>query len=194
MKKIVPIVNLAAKFSIIKRATGYRKDHLENDTEHSYQLAMVCWSANEQYNLGLNDELILKFALSHDLVEIYAGDVDAFGDKQKIIDKKKNEEKALQVFNSEYSQFKGLVVTIERYEKKEDVEAQLVYVMDKLIQEVNIYNSTADYYQSRGVNFEDWRKWLLQKINYEFLNFKLKSLVDESIVEIEETYKSNFSV
>src|SRR3990167_6828 len=165
MKKIIPIIDLATKFAAVNRTVGYRKGHFENDAEHSYQLALVCWSTNEQYHLGLNNELILKFALVHDLVELYAGDTDAHDDKQKIACKKEREEKALKALKAEYK-FDEIINTIERYEKKQDVEAQLVYMMDKFIPGINIHFSKGDYYHSRKIDLVDWKKWLLSKIDY----------------------------
>lgn len=192
MRKLIPIINLAAKFASVQRTVGYRTGHLENDAEHSYQLALVCWSANEQYKLGLRDELILKFALVHDLVEVYAGDTDALGHAQDIASKKEKEEHALKLLKLNFIEFKDLLETIERYEKKEDVEAQLVYILDKFIPDVNISGAQGTYYQDRKVDIENWKKWLFSKIDYKKLDIKLKLLVDESIREIEINFKHNF--
>jgi len=191
MKKIIPIINLAAKFAAVNRTTGYRDGHFENDAEHSYQLALVCWSTNEQYYLGLNNELILKFALVHDLVELYADDTDAHDDKQKIANKKEIEEKAFKDLKAEYK-FDEIIETIERYEKKKDVEAQLVYMMDKFIPDVNIHLSKGDYYHNRKIDLADWKKWLLSKIDYKTLDSRLKLLFDESVKEIESNFKDTF--
>jgi putative hydrolase of HD superfamily len=46
----------------------------ENSAEHSWHLAMACWSIAEHFNLQLNMETLLKLALVHDLGEIDAGD------------------------------------------------------------------------------------------------------------------------
>jgi len=192
MNKIVPIINLATKVADVKRTVGYRKGHFENDAEHSYQLALVCWSANKQYNLGLEDELILKFALVHDLVEVYAGDTDAHDDKHKIKSKKENEEKAFEALKADYADFKEILETIQRYEKKHDAEAQLVYTLDKFIPDVNIHHSKGDYYRIRKIDITAWKKWLLNKIDYQSLNPKLKPLVDESINEIETNFNDTF--
>lgn len=192
MNKIIPIINLAAKFASVNRTIGYREGHLENDAEHSYQLALVCWSVNVQYNLKLKDELILKYALVHDLVEVYAGDTDAYDDKIKIASKKEREAKALESLKTQYDKFDEITGIIEKYEKKEDEESQLVYIMDKLIPDVNVYYSKSDYYQSRKININEWRKWLFTKIDYKFLSPKLKSIVDESINEIETNFVNNF--
>lgn len=46
----------------------------ENSAEHSWHLAMACWSIANHFNLQLNMETLLKLALVHDLGEIDAGD------------------------------------------------------------------------------------------------------------------------
>ena len=46
----------------------------ENSAEHSWHLAMACWSISEHFNLQINVERLLKLALVHDLGEIDAGD------------------------------------------------------------------------------------------------------------------------
>jgi putative hydrolase of HD superfamily len=192
MKKIIPIINLAAKLASVNRTIGYRKNHFENDAEHSYQLAMVCWAVNEQYDLELNDGLILKLALAHDLVEVYAGDTDAFDDKNKIANKKENEQKALETLKTDFPNFKELPQIIEKYEKQSDIEAQLVYVMDKFIADANIYYSAGDYYKSRKIDQKIWKKWLLSKIDLSKINPKLNFLVSESIEEIETKFRAMF--
>ncbi len=47
---------------------------LENSAEHSWHLAMACWSLSRSLNLELSEEKLLKLALVHDLGEIDAGD------------------------------------------------------------------------------------------------------------------------
>lgn len=192
MKKVIPIIQLAANFANIMRVLRYREGHIENDAEHSYQLAMTCWSTNHQYRLGLNDEKLLKYALVHDLVELYAGDTDAFGDKEKIASKKKNEAEALQKLKQNYPQFTEILVAIDEYDKKINQEAHLVNIMDKLVAEANIRHSMDDYYQRRKVTEETWRKRLFNKISYDSLEPKLQIIVDEAVQEASNTYKKTF--
>ena len=61
--KFYQSIILAMKAAEINRNTGYKTGHKENDAEHSFQLALVAWETNHQYNLELNDEKILKYAL-----------------------------------------------------------------------------------------------------------------------------------
>ncbi len=192
MKKILPIIQLTTQFADIKRTIGYRKGHLENDAEHSFQLAVACWMANEQYQFGLKDELLLKFALVHDLVEVYAGDTDAHADKEMLATKKDREAKAFEQLKHEYSQFQDMLSAIERYERKQDEEAQLVYILDKFIADRNIFISKEPYYLERKVDIAGWKEWVYRKIDMPALSPNMKKLVEESMEEIEKNYSEMF--
>ncbi len=47
---------------------------LENSAEHSWHLAMACWSIARSFNIAVDEGKLLKLALVHDLGEIDAGD------------------------------------------------------------------------------------------------------------------------
>lgn len=194
MKKIIPIIKLAADFANVMRVLRYREGHLENDAEHSYQLAMACWSANHQYRLGLDDGKILKYALVHDLVELYAGDTDAFGDKERLAAKKKNEERAFQQLRKEYGKFGEILEAIEAYNKKADLESHVVNVIDKLVAWANIQNSKDDYHVRRKVSIDTWKKRLFDKIDYDALDPKIKAIIDEAVAEVETKYQESFFI
>lgn len=190
--KFLQAIELGVKLASVKRTVGYRKAHLENDAEHSYQLALTAWSANHQYKLGLNDELILKFAIVHDLVEIYAGDVDAHGSKKKIANKKEIEKKALEKMKQEYFQIQEILQAIEAYEKKDTQESMLVYVVDKLIPDVNVFKSKSNYFHKRKVTVNAWKEWLYNKINYDSLDQKIKQVVDDGVKITVNDYQEIF--
>jgi 5'-deoxynucleotidase YfbR-like HD superfamily hydrolase len=192
MKKVVPIITLATDFAAIFRVLRYREGHTENDAEHSYQLALTAWSANHQYSLGLDDERILKYALVHDLVEIYAGDIDAFGNKTELSLKDEKETQALKKLKQQYADFPEIVIVIEDYKEKKEPEAQLVNIMDKLVADANIRKSGHDYYKPRKVTFTDWKNRLLMKTKYETLPEKLKEIIDEVIDEMHSEYRDIF--
>lgn len=192
MKKILPIIKLSANFAEVLRTVGYRNGHLENDVEHSFQLALVCWSANHQYRLHLDDEKIIKYAMLHDLVEVYSGDVDAHGDKDKISLKKESEKIALEKLKAEFPDFPELFEVIENYENRKDLESQLVYILDKFVPDINIRNARDNYYKVRKVDLDKWKEWLVNKINYDNIPKELKLLVDEAIEDIETNSKHHF--
>lgn len=47
---------------------------VENSAEHSWHLAMACWTISRSFDLDVSEEKLLKLALIHDLGEIDAGD------------------------------------------------------------------------------------------------------------------------
>lgn len=57
-------------------------DRAENDVEHSYSVAILCWYLNDKLKLNLDIAKVLKYALVHDFPEVYAGDVNTFARKK----------------------------------------------------------------------------------------------------------------
>ena len=109
-----------------------RKDRLETDTEHSYHLAMHAWFLCQSFP-ELNQEKVLKYALAHDLVEIYAGDVMAIGRTDAAQQQKEDDEAAaLRRIKKEWPDFVELTDYIENYEKQSDPESVFVKALDKL--------------------------------------------------------------
>lgn len=152
-------------------ATG--EDRLENDTEHSYQLALVGWYIISSKKLDLNIDLVIRYAIAHDLVEVYAGDTPNFGEGVEMKgDKALREQEALRKIASEFSEFSDLVSYIEQYEKKEDKESRFVYSLDKFLSSTNIY-------LDRG------RSWFKNNVTLqEMIDNKRPRIVDENIVKL----------
>lgn len=138
LQSLLQFLEFINKFKRIKRTVyvgGENPNRLENDAEHSYELAMTGWYLIDSLSLELDLNKVLKYSLVHDLVEVYAGDIDAFMhpgvDISKI--KAENEQKALHLIEKEFAQFPDLLTWIEDYEKKSDQESVFVYVLDKVI-------------------------------------------------------------
>ncbi len=65
-----------------RRTYVYGGDRVENSAEHSWQLAMACWSISRSFDLELSEEKLIKLALVHDLGEIDAGDTFLYSDNR----------------------------------------------------------------------------------------------------------------
>ncbi len=134
-------------------------DRPENDTEHSFAVALLCWYLHEKLQLDLDISTILKYAMVHDFVEVYAGDVQTYANKalrqQKVID----EAKAAARLNTEFSSFRGMLQALNNYEAKADDEALFVWTVDKLQALVLSY-------------LDDWRPH--KKLNISYDNFLSK--------------------
>ena len=160
LKDLFDFVKFTHEFrEVIRVARSPGNDRYENDTEHSYQLAMVAWFIIETNKLDYNRELILMYALAHDLVEVYAGDTYTFDKNTSNIDTKKQREKeALKKIKARFPKFKSLVKIIVKYEHRKDDESKLVYAIDKLIPPIQIYMEKGKLWREKEVTFDQFIK------------------------------------
>ncbi|MDN3451996.1 MULTISPECIES: HD domain-containing protein [unclassified Psychrobacter] len=68
------LLELDALKRVNRRSYVTQTTRKENSAEHSWHLAMACWSIADLFALDVNHERLLKMALVHDLGEIDAGD------------------------------------------------------------------------------------------------------------------------
>ncbi len=138
-EQLIDFIQFTHEFQEVIRVARppYRK-RMENDAEHSYQLAMVAWFLIDQDKLKLNKELCFMYSLAHDLVEIYAGDT-FFLDKNASISKHTREKDALKKIQKRFSHFKMLGKVIVQYENRGDEESKFIYALDKILPMVQIY-------------------------------------------------------
>jgi putative hydrolase of HD superfamily len=106
----------------------------ENDIEHSFTVALLCWYIHDRYKIDLDIAKILKYALSHDFVERYAGDVNTFASTEDRQQKVKDEAAALARLSTEFSGFPDLVSKMSDYELRQDEESLFVWTIDKMQQ------------------------------------------------------------
>lgn len=139
LEELLSIVALTHSFQQIRRriyATG--EDRFENDSEHSFQLAFIAWYLIDKENLPLNKEKALQYALCHDIVEVFAGDVFFHRtpeEEQKKIDL---EREATEKLREMYTDFPSLTATLQAYEERADPESKFIYALDKLLPMLNI--------------------------------------------------------
>ena len=74
------LLELDALKRVSRRSYVTQTTRKENSAEHSWHLAMACWSIAELFALDVNHEKLLKMALVHDLGEIDAGDTFLYAD------------------------------------------------------------------------------------------------------------------
>ena len=79
---------------VFRQATLIDGSRYENDAEHSWHFALMAMTLFEHCALdGVNIDRVVKMAVVHDLVEIYAGDTPA-GDAAANIGKEEREREA----------------------------------------------------------------------------------------------------
>jgi len=156
LQKILGFVRLLNAFRQVRRALRVNsEERLENDVEHSYYLGMLAWYIADSHHLALDKDLILKYALVHDIVEAHAGDTYVFTtDAKKRDSKEAREKKAILQLQKEFPEFGDLHKLIAGYEKREDDESRFVYALDKIQPVLNIYLDNGRTWKENGVTIQ----------------------------------------
>lgn len=166
-------------------------DRMENDSEHSYHLAMLAWYIVSSEKLSLDIDLILRYALVHDLVEVYAGDTYAFSDDNDHLDSKiGREHEALVRLKKEFPLGNDIFSLVDRYEKRDDRESRFVYVLDKLQAVVQIYLDKGRILKEKNITFQMFLKYKKDKAG---LSPEIKPYFDELVVLMKEKEKELFN-
>lgn len=132
IQRISELQQFINKFGAVSRAFNLN-DRLENDLEHSYGLALICWYLAPKIAPELNLEKIFKYALAHDTVEVHAGDTFVFADAEHIASKSEREDAALEQLYQEWPDFTEMVDHAKGYKEKVDEEARFVKAVDKIL-------------------------------------------------------------
>lgn len=111
-------------------ADGSRR---ENDAEHSWHLAIMAMILEEYSAEKVNIERVLKIALVHDLVEVYAGDTFAY-DTKGYEDKEEREIKAAEKLFGMLDPVQGAEIRAlwDEFEAKSSPEAVYANAVDRL--------------------------------------------------------------
>lgn len=167
LKRLLQFSEFTNKFADIKRKTILNKDGTaENNAQHSFQLALTAWYISETEKLDLEINLLIKYALVHDLIETYSGTFPAYDrttSKQKVKDLQ--EEKSFKKILKENREFNGLLEILKNYLKREDEESRFIYALDKLIPIINIELNNNDFYYKTKTTYEQMLKVKVKKIS-----------------------------
>lgn len=111
-------------------ADGSRR---ENDAEHSWHLAIMAMILEEYSAEKVDIERVLKIALVHDLVEVYAGDTFAY-DTKGYEDKEEREIKAAEKLFGMLDPVQGAEIRAlwDEFEAKSSPEAVYANAVDRL--------------------------------------------------------------
>jgi 5'-deoxynucleotidase YfbR-like HD superfamily hydrolase len=139
----------------------------ENDIEHSLTVALLCWYIHDKHKIDLDIAKILKYAISHDFVERYAGDTNTFASEQARQDKVVREAASLKRLSDELEEFPDLIASMSGYEDKRDDEALFVWTVDKMQQLVMS-------------DLNNWRAFAELSISYDRFTSKWGELVEKS--------------
>lgn len=167
LQRLLELQRLLGAFSQVERKVHRRHfDTIvpENDTEHSYDLAMTAWYLSKWFP-ALDQAKLIKYALVHDIVEVHAGDTHVFGTEEQLNSKVEREAKALQQLRDDWSDFEELTNTLHDYESKANAEARFVYALDKVIPIMLVYINDGYSWKKENVTIEMLEGVKAQKVN-----------------------------
>jgi len=185
-KSLLKIMNLVNNFKRIERTVYVANTdpkRFENDAEHSYELALVAWYLNNSFNIGLDTNLLLKYALVHDLVETKTGDFDGYMYKNNPNfekEKLENEIKALEKIQSEFSEFSEMNTSLKEYEDLGSPEAKFIYALDKLIAQVGVAEIDKRTFADCGISYNSAQDIWNRKLTKDPFVYKL---LQEFVIE-----------
>jgi len=151
LQRLFDLYSLLLQLQQVKRIVHLPVSHeRENDIEHSYSLAMAAWFL-VQYFPKLNKDRVIRFALVHDLVEVYAGDTYIYAEQHIVEGKKDREKKALKRLEKEWPDFPEMIELIKDYEARTSEEARFVYALDKIMPIILIFLANGYTWQKEGI-------------------------------------------
>lgn len=152
-------------------------DRKESDAEHSWHVAMFIILFKKELPDNLDSERMLKLALMHDLVEIYAGDTFAYDDIHKASKKERESDAAKKLFSQlPWDLEKEFIDLFNEYEDSKTDESKIVKSFDKIQPILQNLSSK-------------WKSWKEHKITIvDIDNYKRKHMLHNDFIL--ETYNN----
>lgn len=129
---VLELGGLAMKFAQVERAPLYHETHSENDSEHSFMLALVANELATKLYPDMNSGKVTQYAIVHDLIETVTGDVATFHfSAEQMALKQQTEHAALEKLLATLPPHTAQLLF--EYEQQEQPEARFVKAVDKLL-------------------------------------------------------------
>lgn len=122
-----------------KLKSVYRQSYIadgtrhENDTEHSWHLALMCMLLNEYSNEKVDTMKVMSMVLVHDIIEIDAGDTYAYdeaGNETKRERELKAAERLFSLLPEDQAEY--MRALWDEFEEAETEEAKFALTLDKV--------------------------------------------------------------
>ena len=150
---------------------------VENSAEHSWHLAMACWSIARSLKIDLSEEKLLKLALVHDLGEIDAGDTFLYS-KDRNTAHNAERECVKRIEKHHGNAISNLSELWEEQESGKSVETKLLKTVDRLLPFLHNISSNGKTWQELEIkksqvlkahafiadDFPEIHAWMLEKI------------------------------
>lgn len=132
-KQLKFILEVDKMKNILRQTLLMDKSRQENDAEHSWHFALIAFILSEYAPENVNIDRVIKMALVHDLVEVYAGDTFAYdekGNEDKLLREKEAADKLFGILPEE--QGKELHRLWEEFDAMETPDSIYACAIDRL--------------------------------------------------------------
>ena len=155
----------------------------EDDAEHSWHFALMAFVLSEYASEGVDINRVIKMALVHDLVEIYAGDIYAYdieSNKSKAEREKASADKLFSILPEE--QGREIRDLWEEFDAEQTPDACFAAAIDRLQPMLNNYYTDGQSWKSHKVASASVYKRMepIRRASEELWRFAA-SLVDDAV-------------
>lgn len=188
LKDISFIVEIDKMKSIFRQTSIIGEERREDDAQHSWHISLMAMVLSEYTNEKVDLLKVIKMLLTHDLVEIFAGDTFCY-DKAGNQDKREREvaaaEKIFGMLEEDKAQeFRALW---DEFEEIETHEAKFATAMDRLQPMLSNYHNGGGTWKKYDVSQSDIYKRISPVKNsseelWNFVEYMLEDAYDRGLI------------
>lgn len=183
-KQMAFLIEIDKLKNIFRQSLISDKSRNENDAEHSWHMAMYATILEEYAPKGTDILKVIKMALVHDIIEIYAGDTFLYDEEMTKSKEKREKEAAEKIYSIlPDKQCKEIKALWEEFEQKQTNEAIFCATIDRIQPIILNYLTEGGTWKKHNVK----KDMVLKKgyLIFEYADERLKKyvldIIDESV-------------
>lgn len=189
LKDIEFIVELDKMKSILRQTSLIGEDRREDDAQHSWHISVMAMILGEYSNEKIDVCKVIKMLLTHDLIEIYAGDTfcyDKVGNESKRERELAAADKIFAILDGDKG--KELRALWDEFEEQKTHEALFAASMDRLQPMLNNYHNNGGTWRKFSVAKEDIYKRISPVKQssdelWKFVEYMLGDAIERGLIE-----------
>lgn len=156
LKDMEFIIELDKMKSIFRRTSIIGEDRKEDDAQHSWHISIMAMILSEYTNEKVDLLKVIKILLSHDLVEIYAGDTFCYDEEGNVSKREREVAAAEKIFGLlDHDKAEELRALWDEFEEMKTPEALFAASMDRLQPMLSNYKNGGGTWKEYNVSKSD---------------------------------------
>lgn len=156
MEQLAFILEVEKLKTVLRRTPLLDRSRVENDAEHTWQLAVMAIILSEHASEPVDLLRVLKMLLIHDIVEIDAGDTFAYDHVARTSQAERELKAADRIFailpEDQAGEFRALW---DEFERKDTPESRFANAMDRLQPTLHNFFTDGGTWNTKGVTSAD---------------------------------------